>query len=183
VNYSDTENKKNDSSSQPSGKASAEAVNNLGGLLGGVGRLIERLNELAQAEAEIIQSGENVHGVYGINVHTSLNESGRLELKVEPFGNVRRGPNEKLDDDVREPLAEVREERNGTSVMVEVPGVVSEDVEVKAGGGRLNILAKRDATTYRKEIVLPKKCDPELMSWECANGILKVTFDWRNGIT
>ena len=68
----------------------------LGGLLGGLGSLIEKLGELAEAGEELSRSGElqdasgKVRGVYGINVRTGLGDDGQTELKVEPFGNVRR---------------------------------------------------------------------------------------------
>jgi hypothetical protein len=84
-------------SSKPSDKAVKSSFS-LGGLLGGLGGLIEKLGELAEAGEELSRSGElkdasgKIRGVYGINVKTGLGDRGQTELKVEPFGNVRRGP-------------------------------------------------------------------------------------------
>ena len=65
--------------------------------MGGFGGLIEKLGELAETGEELSKSGEfkdaggKLRGVYGINVRTALGDSGETELKIEPFGNVRRG--------------------------------------------------------------------------------------------
>ena len=97
----------------------------LGGLLGGLGGLIEKLGELAEAGEELSRSGElkdaggKIHGVYGINIKTGLGDRGQTELKVEPFGNVRRGHADRPDgEDVREPLVDIHEEDDGVLVLV-----------------------------------------------------------------
>jgi HSP20 family protein len=156
----------------------------LGGLLGGLGGLIEKLGELAEAGEELSRSGElkdasgNIRGVYGINVKTALGESGQTELKVEPFGSVRRGPAERPEGaDVREPLVDVHEEDDHVLVLVELPGVAKENVKLQVTEGRLSLFAERGKTTYRKEIDLPGGCSAERWSWDCSNGILQARFD------
>ncbi|MBU4272691.1 MAG: Hsp20/alpha crystallin family protein, partial [Planctomycetes bacterium] len=103
---------------------------NLGGLLGGLGGLIEKLGELAEAGEELSRSGDfkdasgKVRGVYGINVKTGLGDRGQTELKVEPFGNVRRNmPDSPPGEDIREPLVDIHEEDDHVLVLVELPGV------------------------------------------------------------
>jgi HSP20 family protein len=175
-----------DNTKQHSSKSSDKAVKtsfNLGGLLGGLGGLIEKLGELAEAGEELSRSGElkddsgKIRGVYGINVKTALGESGQTELKVEPFGTVRRGSADRPEGkDVREPLVDIHEEDDHVLVLVELPGVAKENVIVKVADGRLELSAERGKTTYRKEIDLPKDCSAEHMSWECSHGILQVRF-------
>jgi HSP20 family protein len=172
-------------SSKPSAKDKViKSTFNLGGLLGGLGGFIEKLGELAEAGEELSRSGEfkdasgKIHGVYGINVKTALGESGQTELKVEPFGNVRRSPADHPEGkDLREPLVDIHEEDDHVLVLVELPGVAKENVNLKLTDGRLELLAERGKTTYRKEIDLPKECSTEHMRWECSNGILQVRFD------
>ncbi len=156
----------------------------LGGLLGGLSGLIDKLGELAEAGEELSRSGEfqnesgKIRGVYGINVRTALGDRGQTELKVEPFGNVRREESDKpLGDDVREPLVDVHEEDDHVLVLVELPGVAKEHVKLEINDGRLELSAKRGKTTYRKEIELPENCAAERMNWECSNGILQVKFE------
>ncbi len=157
---------------------------NLGGLLGGLGGFIEKLGELAEAGETLSKSGEfgdaggKFHGVYGINVKTALGDSGQTELKVEPFGNVRRGAAERpAGEDVREPLVDVYEEDSHVLVLVELPGVVKESIKLEVSDGRLLLSAERGKTTYRKEVELPESCSADKMNWECSNGILQVRFD------
>jgi HSP20 family protein len=169
--------------SDSSGKATKIPFN-LGGVLGGLGGLIEKLGELAEAGEKLSQSGEfqdssgKIRGVYGINVKTAMGERGEQELKVEPFGNVRRrSPEEPPGEDVREPLVDVHEEDDHVLVLAEIPGVSKDHVRVDLAGDRLHLLAWRGDTKYQKEIVLPEGFSEERMTWECNNGILKVRFE------
>ena len=176
-----------DDTKQGSSKSSDKAVKtsfNLGGLLGGLGGFIEKLGELAEAGEELSRSGEfkdasgKIRGVYGINVKTALGESGQTELKVEPFGNVRRGSADRpKGEDIREPLVDIHEEDDHVLVLVELPGVAKENVKLEVVDGQLKLSAARGKTTYRKEVNLPESCSADKMKWECSNGILQVRFD------
>ncbi|MFH1918464.1 MAG: Hsp20/alpha crystallin family protein [Planctomycetota bacterium] len=156
---------------------------NLGGILGGLGGLVEKLGELAEAGEKLSQSGEfqdasgKLRGVYGIHVKTGLGERGEQELKVEPFGNVRPrtagGPPE---EDIREPLVDIHEEKDHLLVLVELPGVDKDNVTLELAEDRLNLSARRGKTSYRKEITLPERMSEENMHWDCKNGILQVRF-------
>jgi HSP20 family protein len=159
----------------------------LGGLLSGLGDFIEKLGELAEAGEELSRSGEfsnasgKIRGVYGINVKTGIGDQGQTELKVEPFGNIRRAAAEKPpDEDVREPLVDIHEEEDYVLVLVELPGVAKENIQLKPDGNQLDLIAPRGKTTYRKKIDLPKDCSTEQMKWECHNGILKIRLDRRH---
>ncbi len=169
-------------SSKPSDKVVKSSFS-MGGLLGGLGGLIEKLGELAEAGEELSRSGElkdangKIHGVYGINIRTGLGDQGQTELKVEPFGNVHRDHTDRpLGEDIREPLVDIHEEDDYALVLVELPGVAKENIDLKLADGRLGLSAKRGETTYRKEIDLPANCSAERMNWECSNGILQVRF-------
>ena len=108
----------------------------------------------------------------------ALGDSGQTELKVEPFGNVRRSPLDRPSgEDVREPLLDVHEEDDHVLVLVELPGVAKDNVKLKVENGQLRLLAERGKTIYRKEVDLPENCSAEHMTWDCSNGILKVRFD------
>jgi HSP20 family protein len=154
---------------------------NLGGILGGLGGLVDKLAELAEAGEKLSQSGEfqdaagKFHGVYGIHVKTALGDQGQQEIKVEPFGNVRRraseGPTGK---DVREPLVDIHEEEDHILVVIELPGVAKEDVTLQLDGNCLKLSAKRGEVGYSKDVSLPASFSSEQMQWDCKNGILQV---------
>jgi HSP20 family protein len=154
---------------------------NLGGILGGLGGLVEKLSELAEAGEKLSRSGEfkdasgRLRGVYGINVKTGLGERGEQELRVEPFGNVRpRAAGEPPEEDVREPLVDLHEEKDHLLVLVELPGVDKGNVTLELADDRLNLSAQRGKTGYRKEIALPERFCEQDMQWDCKNGILQI---------
>jgi HSP20 family protein len=178
-----SENNKKQDSSKSSDKT-VKSTFNLGGLLGGLGGILEKLGELAEAGEELSRSGEfqdasgKIRGVYGINVKTALGEGGQTELKVEPFGNVRHGSAERPQgEDIREPLVDIHEEDDCVLVLVELPGVAKDNVNLEVVDDQLKLSATRGKTIYRKEVDLPEGCSANKMNWECSNGILQVRFD------
>jgi HSP20 family protein len=178
---------KEDDTKQSDNKSADKVIKStmsLGGLLGGLGGFIEKLGELAAAGESLSQSGEfkdatgKIRGIYGINVKTAMGESGQTEIKIEPFGNVRQNtPGRTNDDDVREPLMDIYEEEDHVLILVELPGVVKENISLEVKDGQVQLSAKRGNTTYGKEFALPDGCLAEKMSWECSNGILQVRFE------
>jgi HSP20 family protein len=154
---------------------------NLGGILGGLGGLIEKLGELAEAGEELSQSREfqdasgRLRGVYGIHVKTGLGERGEQELRVEPFGNVHpRTSGKRFDEDVREPLIDIHEEKDHLLVLAELPGVDKDNVTLELAEDRLDLSAQRGKISYRKEIALPQRFSEQDMHWDCKNGILQI---------
>ncbi len=67
----------------------------LGGFLGGLTNLIEKLGELAETgkelhEVEQLGDAGGIQGVYGFTIRTGLGGERCGGVKVEPFGNVRK---------------------------------------------------------------------------------------------
>jgi HSP20 family protein len=157
-----------------------------GGFLGKLGSMVEKLAELAETGQNMANSGElkgldpqgKLRGVYGFSIKTAIGEQGRQEVKIEPFGNVHRGPDGGPPaDDVREPLVDVYEEEDHVLVLAEIPGVSKKEVQLDLSGDRLTICAQREEKRYRKEVLLPESFTLEKMHWQCANGILKIRLD------
>jgi HSP20 family protein len=159
---------------------------NFGGFLGKLGSAMEKLVDLAESGQTLSKTGQldgldpegKLHGVYGFSVKTALGGQGQREVKIEPFGNIRREPSgETVVEDVREPLVDVHEEEDHVLVLAEIPGVSKKDVELELSGNRLTILARRGDKRYRKEVALPSSFSQENMRWECSNGILKIRLE------
>ena len=158
----------------------------LGGFLGKLGGLMEKLVDLAETGQNISQTGElsgldpqgKLRGVYGFSVKTALGQQGQQEVKIEPFGNLRReSSGETVVEDVREPLLDVYEEEDHVLVLAEIPGVSKKDVQLTLADDHLTIQAQRGEKRYCKEVVLPERFSEKNMRWECTNGILKIRFD------
>ena len=159
---------------------------NLGGVLGKLGGMVEKLADLAEAGETLSRSGEirgldpqgKLRGVYGFSVRAGIGDQGAREIRVEPFGNIRREPSgETVFEDVREPLVDVHEEEDHVLVLAEIPGVSKKDVQLELSGESLTIRAQRGEKRYCKEVALPSPFAEEKMHWDCSNGILKIRFE------
>jgi HSP20 family protein len=151
-----------------------------GGLFKGLADLVDKLGDLAEKGEQLKKSGEfehrDVKGVYGFSVKMGLGERGGQEVKVEPFGNVRRDEKsgETVVQEIREPVMDVFEEKDYTLVVAEMPGISTEDVELTVQDDLLTIYAEKKDKKYRKEILLPRSYPREKMTMTCNNGILEI---------
>ncbi len=155
----------------------------LGGFLGGLGTLLEKLGELAEKGEEMRRTGElrgldpegKLKGIYGVSIKVGLGEEG---MKVEPFGNVRKDEQtgKTVVDEVREPLVDVFEEPDHVLVLVEMPGIGDEDLQLELQDDILTVMATKGPKKYRKEILLPAAFAQDKMSHNCRNGVLEVRF-------
>lgn len=151
------------------------------GMIGGLADLIEKLGDLAEkgeklsktSEFEWGSGGKERKGVYGFSIKTVL---GGDDVKVEPFGNIRRDEKsgEAVVEEVREPVVDVFEEEDHTLVVAEMPGIAPEDVHLEAKDDVLTIRAERGGMKYGKEVLLPHIYPRDKMEISCNNGILEI---------
>jgi HSP20 family protein len=153
----------------------------MGGFLGGLTNLIEKLGELAEKGKdleEVKQFGKEggIQGVYGFTIRTGLGGDQNGGVKVEPFGNVRKDERtgQATVREVMEPPVDVFEESDHVLVVAELPGVGPDDVNVELKDDILTITAERGSKRYRKEVLLPAAFAPDAMSQTCRNGILEL---------
>ena len=108
----------------------------------------------------------DLKGVYGFSVKVGLGDKGDKEVKVEPFGNVRRDEKsgETVVQEIREPVVDVFEEKDHTLVVAEMPGVSTKDVKLTVKDDLLTIYAEKRDKKYRKEILLPRSYPREKMT-------------------
>ena len=154
---------------------------NSGGLMGGLGGLIEKLAELAEKGKELHEvadlrdSDGSKRGVVGFSIRVGLGDEA---VKVERFGNLRR--DEKTGNavvqPVREPMVDVFDEADHVLVVAEMPGVGEENVQVELKDDILNLSAEHGDQKYRKEVLLPAAFPAESMSRTCRNGIVEIKF-------
>jgi HSP20 family protein len=153
----------------------------LGGILGGLGTILEKLNDLAKTGEELRKSGTfsgadgKVKGIYGFNIRTGLGGEG---VTVEPFGNVRKDEEtgQAVVDEVREPMVDLFDEQDCVLVVAEMPGIAAEDVKLDLQDDIVTIAAERGDKKYRREVLLPATFTADRMSRKCHNGVLEVRF-------
>lgn len=151
------------------------------GILKGLGDFIEKLGELADKGEKLSRSGElhwkdqgkDLKGVYGFSVKVGL---GGDEVKVEPFGNIRRDrkTGESVVEEIREPIVDVFEEEGYTLILAEMPGISKEDIQIEVKDDLLTLYAENGDKKYRKEILLPKNYERGKMLVSCNNGIVEI---------
>ncbi|MFH0982019.1 MAG: Hsp20/alpha crystallin family protein [Planctomycetota bacterium] len=153
----------------------------LGGLLSGLGTVLEKLGELAETGEVLRKSGtfsgadKTLKGIYGFQIRTGLGGEG---VTVEPFGNVRKDEEtgRPVVDEVCEPMVDLFDEQDCVLVVAEMPGIAAEDVKLDLQDDIVTIAAERGDKKYRREVLLPATFTADRMSWKCHNGVLEVRF-------
>jgi HSP20 family protein len=151
----------------------------LGGFLGGLTDLVEKLNELAETgkelsgKGEIPEMGKGLKGVYGFNVKVGLGDD---KLKVEPFGNIKKDAKSgrTVVQEIREPMVDIFEEEDHALIVAEMPGISAADLKLDLKDDVLTISAQREDKKYHKEVLLPRVVAREKMVVSCNNGILEI---------
>ncbi|MCF8026079.1 MAG: Hsp20/alpha crystallin family protein [Desulfobacteraceae bacterium] len=153
----------------------------LEGIINGFAELVDKLGALAEkgeqlsrtGELKFNQKGEGIKGVYGFSIKTGI---GGDPVTVEPFGNIRRDEDtgEAVVQEIREPVADIFEEKDCTIIVVEMPGISEEDVQIDVRDDLLTLYAEKGEKKFRKEILMPKSYLREKMQISCNNGILEI---------
>jgi HSP20 family protein len=156
-------------------------IGGLEGILRGFTDLMEKLGDLAEKGEQLSKTAQfqgkgpakDLKGVYGFSVKMGL---GGEEVKVEPFGNIRRDEKsgQTVVQEIREPVVDVFEEEDHTLVVAEMPGIGVEDVRLDVKDDLLTIYAEKGSKKYRKEVLLPRSYPRDKMLVSCNNGVLEI---------
>lgn len=153
------------------------------GVLGGIADILEKIGDLAEKGEQFSKSGtfqgrdKDFKGVYGFSIKTGLGGKDKgNEIKVEPFGNIRRDEKtgESVVHEIQEPLVDIFEEKDHTLIVAEMPGIGAKDVQIDVKDDLLTIYAEKGEKKYSKEIILSKTYQKEKMQVSCNNGILEI---------
>ncbi len=96
---------------------------------------------------------------------------------IQFFGDNLVGP-----DGYRAPIYEqvVNEKDGEMRLLIELPGVEKEDVQISALEDRASLEAVKGDRKYRAEIALQRAIDPDSGTASYANGILDIVFKLRD---
>ncbi len=146
-----------------------------GGIFKSIGNLIDQATKLSEEGGEINKKGEiklgnEMKGVYGINVRTMAGG----EPKIETFGNIKKTPNGPKIEEEREPIVDIFDEKDHMLIVAELPGVSEKDVNFEIEGDILKLSAKSGERKYLKEILLPHKVEEDKIVSSYKNGILEI---------
>jgi HSP20 family protein len=101
---------------------------------------------------------------------------------VREFGNVRSGEGRswKAIQEKREPLVDVVSSGKEVRVIVEMPGVNKEDINVSVNEKSMTISVDSGERGYHKELDLPGIVDPKGAKSKYNNGVLEVTIPLKS---
>jgi HSP20 family protein len=97
--------------------------------------------------------------------------------------NGERGVTERYDDQMddgksqdadHEPLVDVREREDGVTVIVQLPGVSKEEIEIEVVDKALIIKADHASRRFEHEVALPCPVKPSIAGSEYHNGVLEI---------
>ncbi len=97
--------------------------------------------------------------------------------RIQFFGDNLIGP-----DGFRAPIYEqvVDEKEGSLRLLVELPGVSKDDVQLSALEDKVTLEAVKEDRKYRTEIVLQRDIDPDSGAASFNNGLLEVVFKLRD---
>jgi HSP20 family protein len=161
----------------------AGGENRFGRILSGLTDIAEKLNEISEKGETVTKKGEftfpskegGVKGVYGFSLKTGLGGKDDA-IKVEPFGNIRKDKKtgEAVVQEIHEPLIDVFEDEDATTLIAEMPGVGPDDIKIDVRDDVLTILAKKGEKKYRKEVLLSHSPAKDKIKVTCNNGIVTI---------
>jgi len=154
----------------------------LGGVFRGLGNIIDLLSEMTEeGKTEMSRTGElkgkELKGVYGFNIKVGLGGA----PSVETFGNIRKGKEGPVVEEVREPLVDVLDEGDSFRIVAELPGVEAGDIKVDLKDDILTIAAECKDRKYSKETRLPARTQAGAPAVSSRNGIVEVPVRKASG--
>jgi len=97
------------------------------------------------------------------------------KMHFRPFGDVQRDPKGRPEiKDHREPLVDVTEEAKEIVVIIELPGVSREEIELNTTENELTVKVESEYRKYYKEIALPSQVVADSAKARFKNGVLEV---------
>jgi len=149
-----------------------------GGIFKGIENLVNLVNEMNEAgKTEISRTGEitgtdnkGIRAVYGFTV--KMGHKGNHQ--VQPFGNIKKKENRIVVQEVREPMADLFDEGDNLRLIIELPGVRQEDVNLDIKNDIVVISANSPDRKYAKEIFLPFPVNPDTVETFFNLGVLEI---------
>ncbi len=96
--------------------------------------------------------------------------------RVKEWGNIRPGPIRPVIKDAIEPFTDVFDEGDYYRVIIDIPGVEKENINLEATEDKL-IVSTKGERKYYKEIYFKEKVDPKTAKAQYKNGVLTITIE------
>ena len=83
---------------------------------------------------------------------------------------------------VREPLTDVSVEGNLVRIVIELPGVGKEDIQLEGSETSMTVTVNTESRKFKKTVSLPSAVDQDTAKAEYNNGILEVTIEAKEKV-
>lgn len=113
--------------------------------------------------------------IYGF----SLRQGPDGKPSFQEFGNVpgmmHRAPGKALEQDVREPMTDLNEDKDNVYLTYELPGISKENIDLSVADNTVILDVKEGSRKYHKEVSFNFKLKTDSTRAKFVNGILDVT--------
>jgi len=134
-------------------------------------------DELMRESLEAFEGGKRrVVGPFYYGFSVTIGPDG--VPRIREWGNIRPGlgARPRISEAI-EPFVDVIEEEDAVKVVVDMPGVEKEDINVEAAETEVKVSAERGERKYFKVVKLPARVRPETAKASYRNGVLTITIE------
>ena len=139
-------------------------------LFGGFSKMNERFERMLK---EFVNGGMPNVKTYGYTMYRGPDGVPHVREFGTGFDEPAAAP---LPQGVRDPLTDVSVEGDTVRVVVELPGVDKQDIELETTAESMCVRVSTDTRRFQKTVALTTAVDPETARAEYNNGILEVTL-------
>jgi len=136
--------------------------------------LDEILEEMSQEPFTGGRGGSRVIGPYYYGFSVEIDPDG--VPKVREWGNIRPGPVKPAIRDAIEPFTDVFDEGDYYRVVVEIPGVEKDQINIEVTENSMTISTSGDRKYYA-EITFEEAIKPDTAKAQYRNGVLTITVE------
>lgn len=129
-----------------------------------------RMNSMFSRYAKEDFAGDNQPLIYGFSMR--VGPDGKAQ--VQEFGNTNCN---QIESGGREPLTDIVDEGEKIKVIIELPGVELEDIDLNAENSILDISVDREDRKFSKKVQLPSTVSPDSAKATYKNGVLTVVME------